>query len=79
MYCVTHLNLISYVIPLSPQIKGIYTSIYTLRCILGKWLHFKLGLSDTTVLAIYRDILKVSISQYFVINYRDTMPVHYCH
>ena len=38
-----------------------------------------LGLSDTTVLAIYRDILKVSISRYFVINYRDTMPVHYCH
>ena len=37
------------------------------------------GLSDTTVLAIYRDILKVSISRYFVINYRDTMPVHYCH
>ena len=38
-----------------------------------------LGLSDTTVLAIYRDILKVSILRYFVINYRDTMPVHYCH
>ena len=38
-----------------------------------------LGLSDTTVLVIYRDILKVSISRYFVINYRDTMPVHYCH
>ena len=38
-----------------------------------------LGLSDTTVLAIYRDILKVSISRYFVINYRDTTPVHYCH
>ena len=38
-----------------------------------------LGLSDTTVLAIYRDILKVSISRYLVINYRDTMPVHYCH
>ena len=40
---------------------------------------FKVRLSDTTVLAIYRDILKVSISRYFVINYRDTMPVHYCH
>ena len=40
---------------------------------------YVLGLSDTTVLAIYRDIFKVSISQYFVINYRDTMPVHYCH
>ena len=40
---------------------------------------FPLGLSDTTVLAIYRDILKISISRYFVINYRDTMPVHYCH
>ena len=38
-----------------------------------------LELSDTTVLAIYCDILKVSISRYFVINYRDTMPVHYCH
>ena len=37
-----------------------------------------LGLSDTTVLAIYHDILKESISRYFVINYRDTMPVHYC-
>ena len=36
----------------------------------------QLGLSDTTVLAIYRDILKVSISRCFV---RDTMPVHYCH
>ena len=32
-----------------------------------------LRLNDTTVLAIYRDILKVSISRYFVINYRDTM------
>ena len=41
--------------------------------------HTVLGLSDTTVLAIYRDILKVPISRYFVINYRDTMPVHYCH
>ena len=43
--------------------------------------HFDLclGLSDTTVLAIYRDILKVLISRYFVINYRDTMPVHCCH
>ena len=40
---------------------------------------YVLGLSDTTLLAIYRDILKVSISRYFVINYRDTMPVHYCH
>ena len=40
---------------------------------------YVLGLSDTTVLAIYRDILKVSISRYFVINYRDTMPIHYCH
>ena len=40
---------------------------------------YSVGLSDTTVLAIYRDILKVSISRYFVINYRDTMPVHYCH
>ena len=40
---------------------------------------YMLGLSDTTVLAIYRDILKVSISQYFVINYHDTMPVHYRH
>ena len=38
-----------------------------------------LELSDTIVLAIYRDILKVSISRYFVINYHDTMPVHYCH
>ena len=38
-----------------------------------------LGLSDTTVLAIYCDILKVSISRCFVINYRDTIPVHYCH
>ena len=36
---------------------------------------FRLGLSDTTVLVIYRDILKLSISRYFVINYRDTMPV----
>ena len=36
--------------------------------------YWKVGLSDTTVLAIYRDILKVSISRYFVINYRDTMP-----
>ena len=40
---------------------------------------FTLGLSDTTVLAIYRDILKISISRYFVINYCDTMHVHYCH
>ena len=39
----------------------------------------KVGLSDTTVLAIYCDSLKVSISRYFVINYRDTIPVHYCH
>ena len=38
-----------------------------------------LGLGNITILAIYRDILKVSISRYFVINYRDTMPVHYCH
>ena len=38
-----------------------------------------LGLSDTTVLTIYCDILTVSISRYFVINYRDTRPVHYCH
>ena len=38
-----------------------------------------LGLSDTTALAIYRDILKVLISRYFVINYRDTMPVHFRH
>ena len=34
------------------------------------------GLSDTTVLAIYRDILKVSISRYLVINYRDN-KIHY--
>ena len=40
---------------------------------------YVLGLSDTTVLTIYRNILKVLILQYFVINYRDTMPVHYCH
>ena len=30
------------------------------------------------VLVIYRDILKVSISRYFVINYCDTMTIH-CH
>ena len=40
---------------------------------------FPLGLSNIIVLVIYHDILKVSISQYFVINYCDTMPVHYCH
>ena len=40
---------------------------------------YTVGLSDTTVLAIYRNILKVSISRFFVINYRDTMPVHNCH
>ena len=45
----------------------------------GIFLMYQLGLSDTTVLAIYRDILKISISRYFVINYRDTMPVHYYH
>ena len=42
-------------------------------------LHTKVGLSDIVVLATYRDILKVSILLYFVINYHDTMPVHYCH
>jgi len=40
---------------------------------------WQLGLSDIIVLAIYRDILKVLISRYFLINYRDTIPVHYCH
>ena len=37
-----------------------------------------LGLSDIIVLAIYRDILKVSISRYLLINYHDIIPVHYC-
>ena len=36
----------------------------------------QLGLSNIIVLTIYRDILKVLILH---INYRDTMPVHYCH
>ena len=45
----------------------------------GVQLHSAVGLSNIIVLAIYRDILKVSISQYFLINYHDTIPVHYCH
>jgi len=40
---------------------------------------YTLGLSDIIILAIYRDILKVLISRYLLINYHDTIPVHYCH
>ena len=58
--------------------KSMMCVLYVLRLakrhVLGR-----LGLSDIIVLAIYHDILKVLISQYFVINYCDTMPVHYCH
>ena len=38
-----------------------------------------LGLSNIIILAIYRNILKVSILRYFLINYRDTISVQHCH
>ena len=54
------------------QFVIIYKPFHALQC--------RVGLSDIgVVLMIYRDILKVSILQYFDINYCDTMPVYYCH
>ena len=61
------------------QIKSTHLYHGKEQLILNTAEHCVLGLSDTTVLSIYRDILKVSILRYFVINYRDTMPVHYYH
>ena len=39
-------------------------------------MEFGLELSDIIILAIHHDILKVSISRYFVVDYYDIMPVH---
>jgi len=43
------------------------------------WWACPLGLSNIIILAIYFDILEVSTSWHFIINYRDIMPAHYRH
>jgi len=64
---------------IQPMVGHLCQSIVFAAIILNCWSIIMLGLSDIIVLAIYYDILKVSISQYFHINYRDTIPVHYFH